>query len=209
MQFTKSQRVRLWAIGAVSVACSCGACTEGAPQHPSLRESGGFDGPTPALEKQSPSPDRPMFEHPRAVSSGTHFPNRAEVESCGAIVQRVTRRAPAFASLVRNESAALVFKDEEATGADRMMAPALKARLEGLATLLAREWPGLRLRVTEAWDEDGEHGENSLHYEGRAADVTASDRDAQRLPRLGGLALEAGFDWVSNEGSHVHVSVRR
>ena len=104
----------------------------------------------------------------------------------------------------------IVFKDEEGTGADRMMTRRLRARLARLARLVSTEWPGLRLRVTEAWDERREHGDRSVHYEGRAADITTSDANPAKLGRLGWLAHEAELEWVLYEDpSHVHVSVQR
>ena len=104
----------------------------------------------------------------------------------------------------------IVYKDEEGTGADRLMSARLRQKLHVLAAKVEREWPEVRLRVTEAWDENGEHGSKSDHYEGRAADLTTSDRDTGKLGRVAGLAIESGFDWVYFENaSHVHVSVRR
>ncbi len=137
-------------------------------------------------------------------------PNTAESATVGPAARPRVRGSRAFSELIRCEDPRIVFKDEEKTAADRMMTPRLRSRLSVLALLVERRWPKVKLRVTEAWDEDREHGESSVHYEGRAADVTTSDQQSDKLGYLARMAIDAEFDWVFYEdASHVHVSVKR
>lgn len=143
------------------------------------------------------------------LTPGQHVPAQSEVSVCGAIAKIIKRTDPEFATLVSNNNPDIVFKDEEGTAADRMMTAKLKARLDALATLVRTEWSGSKLRVTEAWDENIEHAPGSLHYEGRAADLTTQPKDNAKLGRLGRLAVDAGCDWVLYESDHIHASMKK
>lgn len=145
-----------------------------------------------------------------SLKIGEKVPDKKETDVAGSISSKVVRGTPEHDALVKNENPDIDFKDEEGTEADRMMTTRLKEKLDELAKLVKLEWPGKKLRVTEAWDEGDEHSAGSLHYEGRAADITVNDKDSVKLGRLGQLAVDAGFDWVWYEDStHVHVSVSK
>jgi Hedgehog amino-terminal signalling domain len=144
------------------------------------------------------------------LALGERMPNEVEARVVGAADEPIARSSGAFKSLVECEDCPFVFKDEERNKSDRMMTPRLRRSLTQLSKLVSQTWPKLELRVTEAWDDRREHGPGSVHYEGRAADITTSDQDPAKLGTLAALAVRAGFDWVFYENAaHVHVSVKR
>jgi len=152
---------------------------------------------------------------PKTLKLYQHVPKTSEAEAVGKILKKIKRGSPEFKFLVYNDSKEIIFKNEEnnqpGLEADRMMTPRLREKLALLSLHVKHEYAGkIKLRVTESWDENGEHNPNSTHYEGRAADITTSDLDSTKLGRLAQLAVDAGFDWVYYENAaHVHVSVKK
>jgi Hedgehog amino-terminal signalling domain len=141
---------------------------------------------------------------------GERIPNASEADVVGSLEQAIGSDSQDIRYLVLNMNPNIIFKDEELGLIDHYMTPRLNASIVSLSELVQAEWPGQMLRVTEAWDTQLEHSPNSLHYEGRAADLTVSDQDTTKLGRLGCLAVQAGLDWVYYEdASHIHVSVKR
>ena len=144
------------------------------------------------------------------LALGERMPNEVEARVVGAADEPVLRGSSGFKALVACEDCPFVFKNEERNESDRLMTPRLRRNLVQLSKLVSQTWPKLELRVTEAWDDRHEHGRGSVHYEGRAADITTSDQDPAKLGALAALAVRAGFDWVFYENAaHVHVSVKR
>jgi hypothetical protein len=170
----------------------------------------GNDETNPVLEYQREPHATGEVELSRDLRPGEKVPSASEAVTSGPITRKIKRTDPEFSSFVSNNNSKIVFKDEEETGADRMMTRRLSDKLDVLADLVAARWPGVKLRVTEAWDENDEHSPTSLHYEGRAADLTTSPVDSAKLGRLARLAVDAGLDWVFYENTaHIHVSVKK
>src|SRR5687767_9366382 len=106
------------------------------------------------------------------LAIGERMPNEPEASVVGPADSPITRAGAGFKSLVECEDCPFVFKDEERNKSDRLMTPRLRKNLVVLSRLVSQTWPKLELRVTEAWDDRREHGAGSVHYEGRAADIT-------------------------------------
>lgn len=143
-----------------------------------------------------------------------------QTEAAGAMMCQIERNTCAYYHLVGNLNSSLIFKNEEEPpydGEDILMHPAMLLPLSRLAELVNAEWQGqYKLRITDAYDSLLEHDLNqsdenrriSLHFEGRALDITTWPIAPEHFSRLCALAHCAGFDWVHYESDHCHVAVK-
>ncbi|MCL4298061.1 MAG: hypothetical protein KJ077_20125 [Anaerolineae bacterium] len=174
--------------------------------------------PTPTLAVPAsacPLPDLPEGLHLSASGSYT----QTEVEAAGPMLCRIERNTCPFYQLVGNLDSTIVFKHEEEPPFDEediLVHPAALLPLSRLNELVQTEWNrAYHLRLTDAYDSLLEHDlgqtdltrKYSLHFEGRALDLTTWPIDPSRYGRLCALAHCAGFAWVHHEGDHCHVAV--
>ncbi len=158
------------------------------------------------------------------LSVGQHLSSSGSYEesqwiASGPMICRIERDTCAYNKLVGLLDPTIIYKQEEVfpyNTEDILMHPAMVAPLSRLSQLVLDEWDGeVSLRVTDAYDSLLEHDLNqddpnrkySLHFEGRAIDLTLWPIDRSRYGRLCSLAICAGFDWVDNEGTHCHASI--
>lgn len=155
------------------------------------------------------------WQHISASGSYT----QTQTEAAGSMRCRVARNSCAYDLMIGNHSPTIVFKGEEEppyNDEDFRMHPAMLLPLTRLDALVQAEWGGTYwLRVTDAYDSLLEHDltqsdperKNSLHFEGRAIDLTLWPIDQSQYGRLCALAHCAGFDWVHHEVDHCHAAI--
>lgn len=151
----------------------------------------------------------PFTVEPKFLNVGEKWPGEKEQDYSGSALQ--TLDGTSLSSIAYSaEGYKVEIKFEEGNLSDALVSEKLGDKIVELAQKVEAEWKGqnVYLRVTEAWDTESEHSNFSLHYEGRAVDITTSDRDKIKYNRLAGLCIEVGFDWVYNEGNHVHASIK-
>jgi hypothetical protein len=161
---------------------------------------------------------------PQALGLGQHLSasgsyTQTETEAAGLMLCQIERDSCAYSRMVIDRNPAILFSEGEPAPfgrEDRMMHPDLVLPLARLAERVTAEWgESVQLMVTEAYDSLLDHDltqpnlarRYSLHFEGRSLDLITWPPDEGRNGRLCVLALEAGFDWVHNEGDHCHVSL--
>lgn len=161
-------------------------------------------------------PDLPTEQH---VSRDGDYDIRESL-AVGRMECHVTRDSCAYNRLVGKLDPSIIYKKEESSpfdSEDLLVHPAMVQPLTRLNQLVQAEWGGtVQLRITDAYDSLLSHDPTdsnpatrySLHYEGRAVDLTTLPVDYDRYPRLCALAICAGFDWVHNETTHCHASIK-
>uniref|UniRef100_A0A8C4X198 Sonic hedgehog signaling molecule n=1 Tax=Eptatretus burgeri TaxID=7764 RepID=A0A8C4X198_EPTBU len=98
------------------------------------------------------------------------IPNVAEktLGASGRYEGKITRNSERFKELTPNYNPDIIFKDEENTGADRLMTQRCKDRLNSLAISVMNQWPGVKLRYGMLARLAVEAGFDWVYYESKA-----------------------------------------
>lgn len=172
--------------------------------------------PVTTAEPTCTLPDLARGEHISVSGSYTE----TESSTVGYMLCHIKPNSCPYHRLVGPLEPTLIFKREEIPPydvEDILMHPAMLQPLSRLNELVRAEWNHtFQLRITDAYDSLLEHDpvetkpdrRYSLHYEGRAIDFTTWPIDQSRYGRLCALARCAGFDWVENEDTHCHASIK-
>ncbi|KAL4240753.1 hypothetical protein ACF0H5_001544 [Mactra antiquata] len=98
--------------------------------------------------------------------------------------------------------------------ADRVMSPRLLTTLNKLQKI-TRTVLNDKLKVLEAWDEtyegmeNGDSGDDLLHFEGRSIKVTVVSDDNSKLGTLSKYAVCIGADYVEHRGTYLYIAAKR
>ncbi|EDO44349.1 predicted protein, partial [Nematostella vectensis] len=142
-----------------------------------------------------------------------HIPDTSETSlQASGPSRKIKRGSNGYKELITNADPNIVFREDKA-GNNRRMSKRCERKLKILSSLVRKEWIGdVKVRVIRAYDDGTSkkrhHGPHSLHFSGRALDITTSDEKRDKLPMLGRLAYRAGFDWVYRAKAYIHASVK-
>lgn len=153
------------------------------------------------------------------VSAACSF-EETEGTAVGPMICHIQRDSCEFGRLVNVSAPGILFFREEPppfNDEDSLMHPSMVPPLLRLNEYVLKEWGGaVQLMVTDAYDSMGDHDpaqpnpakKYSQHFEGRSIDLVTWPVDTNKNPRLCALAFAAGYDWVHNEYSHCHASIK-
>src|SRR6266404_6109132 len=100
----------------------------------------------------------------RTLKLKDKVPNVSEAEAVGPCKAAILRGSAELLKLIRNGDEKIVFKSEEANKEhDRMMTCRLNEKVNVLADLVEAAFPGLKPRITEAWNNRTTHAQTSRH----------------------------------------------
>uniref|UniRef100_A0A4W3I343 Hedgehog protein n=1 Tax=Callorhinchus milii TaxID=7868 RepID=A0A4W3I343_CALMI len=126
-----------------------------------------------------------------------YIPNVAEktLGASGRYEGKITRNSERFKELTPNYNPDIIFKDEEDSGADRLMTQVQQPGLMNLSSL-GHVWKGLKIVLSQAFEEIGANSLPTLRSHKLSIEVSTSQRRRKKKTQAVQTAGEAGNRWM-------------